>query len=277
MQQEERYVIVTTANEQFLPHAAVMIYSVLQTKHPDTRIDFYLLDDGVTLETKARLNKMLSDDRSSIAYLEVDKNQYASYVSNERFPSAVYHRISIPSLLEKTDYTRALYIDGDMVAAADLTELLSVNLQDSVIGAVEDSGFHPRLEKMGIHSKSGKYFNSGMMLIDLEKWRSEDISQQTFTFIQEHSEKLVFFDQDALNAILHDKWLPLHPKFNAQTMMLTKETTHPDPEGERLCQEARKEPVLIHFNGVHKPDHPDCQHPYVDLYREYRQYTPFPL
>jgi len=277
MHQEDRLAIVTTANGQFLPHAAVLIYSVLQTKDPETQTDFYILDDGISLPNKDTLNHMVTDDRATISYLEVDTDYYDTFVSSDRFPSAVYHRISIPDLLKETDYDRALYLDGDMVVRENLRELWNADLGGNIIGAVEDSGFHPRFNDMGVETGNGKYFNSGMMLFDLNKWRELDIGEKVFQFIIENQENLVLFDQDALNAILHDRWFLLHPRFNAQTGMLTKEKVHPDPEGEKLHEEARSNPAIIHYNGEHKPDHPDCIHPYKELYRELRAQTPFPI
>lgn len=277
MHQENRLAVITTANGEFLPHAAVLIYSVLQTKHPDTHIDFFILDDGISLPHKDTLNHMVTDERASLSYLQVDADYYHSFVSNDRFPDAVYHRISIPDLLEDLDYDRALYLDSDMIIREDLRDLWNTPLEGHIIGAVEDVGFHPRFQQMGVRSMNGKYFNSGMVLFDLNRWREEAIGEKVFEFIAQNAEKLHFYDQDALNAILHDRWLPLHPRYNAQTGLLTKENIHPDPEGEKRHEEARNRPAVIHFNGVHKPDHPDCEHPYVGQYRELREQTPFPM
>ncbi|WP_028274600.1 glycosyltransferase family 8 protein [Atopococcus tabaci] len=277
MHQENRLAVITTANGAFLPHAAVLISSVLQTKHPDTRIDFFILDDGISLPHKDTLNHMVADEQATLSYLQVDADYYHSFVSNERFPDAVYHRISIPDLLEELDYDRALYLDSDMIVREDLRELWNTPLEGNIVGAVEDVGFHPRFQQMGVQTRNGKYFNSGMLLFDLNRWREEAIGEKVFAFIAKNAEKLHFYDQDALNAVLHDRWLPLHPRYNAQTGLLTKENIHPDPEGEKRHEEARNRPAVVHFNGVHKPDHPECEHPYVHHYREIRERSPFPM
>ncbi len=90
-------------------------------------------------------------------------------------------------------------------------ELWQTNLEGNVIAAVEDAGFHDRLEKMGITKENEKYFNSGMMLIDLVRWRAKSITQKVLDYINQNPEKLRFHDQDALNAILYNDWLHLHP------------------------------------------------------------------
>ena len=42
-----------------------------------------------------------------------------------------------------------------------------------------------------------------------------------------------FHDQDALNAVLHDRWTLLHPKWNAQGYILSKAKKHPTIYGEK--------------------------------------------
>lgn len=73
-------------------------------------------------------------------------------------------------------------------------------------------------------SETAKYFNSGLMIIDMDKWRKHSISEKVINFINNNSEDMfVFHDQDALNAILYDQWHDLHPRWNAQTHIMLKE------------------------------------------------------
>lgn len=75
-------------------------------------------------------------------------------------------------------------------------------------------------------SDTAKYFNSGIMIIDVEEWRRNSISEKVISFINNNSKDMfVFHDQDALNAILYDKWYGLHPRWNAQTHIMLKEKT----------------------------------------------------
>ena len=144
-------------------------------------------------------------------------------------------------------------------------------------GAVEDAGFHNRLEKMGIESETDLYFNSGLMVMDLEKWREEKITEQVLGFIENNPEKLRFHDQDALNAILHDRWLELDPRWNAQTYMMLQEVEHPTIQGQLKWDEARESPAVIHFCGHAKPWNVDSNHPFKENYFDIREKTFFPM
>ncbi|MFZ4356097.1 glycosyltransferase family 8 protein, partial [Enterococcus gallinarum] len=80
-----------------------------------------------------------------------------------------------------------------------------------------------------------------------------DVTTKVLRFIEENPDKLRFHDQDALNAVLHDRWTLLHPKWNAQGYILSKAKKHPTIYGEKQYEETRRAPSIIHFTGHVKP------------------------
>lgn len=269
--------IVSAANEDFVPHLATLFLSLLQTKKEETVISFYVIDDHISLSTKEKLNGMVNEYNASISYLQIDTVEFEDMVESDRIPTTAYFRIAIPNFLKTTDVKRAIYLDCDMLALEDIEDIWAIDLGDNLLAAVEDAGFHQRLDAMEIDAESNTYFNSGMMVIDVEKWRAEKISEQVLKFASNNQDELRFHDQDALNAILHDRWLVLHPKWNAQAYILLNEKEHPTKIGEIEYAEARKEPALVHFSGHIKPWHKESDHPYRDTYLAIRKQTPFPI
>ena len=57
--------------------------------------------------------------------------------------------------------------------------------------------------------KSNKYFNAGVMIIDLKKWKANDLKNKSLKIIEENKEKLLFWDQDVLNLYFDDQYEPL--------------------------------------------------------------------
>lgn len=269
--------IVSSTNEDFMPHLATLFLSLLQTKQENTIINFYVIDDHISLQSKEQLNRMVNEYDASISYLQIDTLEFEDMVESDRIPTTAYFRIAIPNFLKSTDVKRAIYLDCDIIALEDIEQIWSVDLGDNLLAAVEDAGFHQRLDAMEIDAESNTYFNSGMMIIDIDKWRKEKISEQVFKFALENQDELRFHDQDALNAILHDRWLVLHPKWNAQAYILTNEQEHPTKIGEVEYAEARNAPALVHFSGHIKPWHKESDHPYRDAYLTIRNQTPFPI
>lgn len=267
--------IVSSSNEAFIPHLATLFLSLLKNKSTDIQLSFYVIDDSISLNSKLLLNQMVSQYKARVSYLTVDETEFESAVESERIPKTAYYRIAIPNLLKTTD--RAIYLDCDMVVLENIECLWEMDLGTNLLAAVEDAGFHDRLKIMGISCQSDKYFNSGMMVMDLKKWREEKISEQAFQFIKTYPHLLRFHDQDTLNAILHDRWLELHPRWNAQTYVMLKEKQHPTVTGRLKWQEARENPAIVHFCGSKKPWHKDSIHPYRKEYLRLRNKTTFPL
>jgi len=269
--------IVSAANDCFVPHLATLILSILKTKKDETKINFYVIDDAISLVSKEALNRMVNEYNASISYLQIDTLKFEDMVESDRIPKTAYFRIAIPNYLKHTDIKRAIYLDCDIIAKDDIETIWNLDLGDNLLAAVEDAGFHQRLDAMEIEADSDIYFNSGMMVLDIEKWRAERISEQVLKFATENSDELKFHDQDALNAILHDRWLMIHPRWNAQAYIITKEKKHPTKHGNLEYTEACNEPALIHFSGHVKPWHSESDHPFRDDYLNLRAETPFPM
>ena len=269
--------IVSAADEGFVPHLATLFLSLLKTKKPDTTICFYVIDDHISLVSKDQLNQMVNEYNAMISYLQIDTLEFDDMVESNRIPTTAYFRIAIPNFLKQTDIERAIYLDCDIVALQPIEDIWRIDLGDKLVAAVEDAGFHQRLDAMEIDAKSNTYFNSGVMIIDLEKWRAEKITEQVLNFATTNQEELRFHDQDALNAILHDRWLIVHPKWNAQAYILQGEKDHPTKIGKMEYDEARNDPALVHYSGQVKPWHKESDHPYQKNYLATRQQTPFPL
>ncbi|SEK96444.1 Lipopolysaccharide biosynthesis protein, LPS:glycosyltransferase [Carnobacterium iners] len=267
--------IVSSSNEEFVPHLTTLFLSLLESKDTNIRLNFYVIDDNISFKSKLLLNRTVNQYKARISYLAIDEAEFENVVESERIPRTAYYRISIPNLLVNTD--RAIYLDCDMLCLENIENIWDIDLGSKLLAAVEDAGFHNRLNTMGVNCQSDKYFNSGLLLMDLKKWREEKITEQAFEFIKQHPHLLRFHDQDTLNAILHDRWLALHPRWNAQTYLMLAEKQHPTIQGELEWQEAREHPALIHFCGHEKPWHENPVHPYREHYFTLRNKTAFPL
>ena len=277
MNRRKEIAIVSSCNTKFVPHLAALFVSVLENSDPKVFVRFYVIDDNIDNESKQLLRFSVKNSRmnTEVEFLKINKKFFENVVTSDRIPETAYYRIAIPELFRGKNVERLLYMDCDMITVKDVTPLWDLEFNGAILAAVEDAGFHQRLEKMEIPAKSTRYFNSGLMLINVEKWLEQDITKKVLTFIEENPEKLRFHDQDALNAILHDRWIPLHPKWNAQGYIMAKAKQHPTPQGEKEYEETRKDPSIIHFSGHVKPWSKDFEGPTKKYYDKYENMTAF--
>lgn len=226
--------IVALSNDNYAVHLATMLFSLFENKLPKTNYQIYIIDGNLSIENKSKINRLLQKYNTSPIYLNVDPNIYKHCKAWGHVSQEAFYRISIPDLLDKS-IKKVIYLDSDLIIKGDLNELWeNEQLEKHFLGAVEDP-----VDFSGIKLPRGyKYFNSGVLLMNLKKWRKYNISNKVLLFINKYPGKIMWWDQDALNAILYNKWFQLDYKWNYQVFRMG----HLDIS-----------PVIIHFNTDVKP------------------------
>lgn len=260
--------IVSAANSNFVEPLAILYASILNNNDDNRHYAFFVLSDQLTARDQATLRQITESFNAELTFIEVDEAPLAAAIQDDQVLKTAYYRLLIPNLLPEIE--RVLYLDCDTLCLENLARLWDVELGNIPVAAVEDAGFHNRLAQMAIDYKSIRYFNAGVLLMNLTIWRQQKITEQILTFIKEYPQKLRFHDQDALNAILHDRWIHLHPKWNVQTSILMDFIVAPTERINRQFLSAQKEPGLIHFCGSEKPWDKSSTHPYTPQYRFYK-------
>jgi lipopolysaccharide biosynthesis glycosyltransferase len=189
----------------------------------------------------------------------------------------VWYRIFMPQLLP--DLARVLYVDADVIAMDGLEPLWATELGDHPFAAVTNivpEYFQHRAAELGLPGPQ-HYFNAGIVLWNLTQLRREPFLEQVLAYAREHMERLLWLEQDILNALYWRRRLPLHPRWNAQNGIFYAAwgTRLLDPQE---LAEAREHPALLHFEGgsFGKPWHILCAHPLRARYFFHRRRTPWP-
>jgi len=266
----EKIKIVSATDDNYAQHLGVMLCSLFENSN-NNNFDIYIIDDCISEENKNRLHNIITNSNANLFFLKVDKEKYNNFKISYHFSHVIYYRISIPELLE-TSVKKAIYLDCDLIVKDDISNLWNINISDYFIAAAENPKFKRYADlKMPINSK---YFNSGVMLINLEKWRQCNISDQVLKFIKNNLDKIVLWDQDALNAILYNKWKELPPKWNQQTIMFEIDVSETNFTKEEFT-EAIENPSIIHYTTSSKPWHYMNEHPLKNEYYKYLKKTPW--
>jgi lipopolysaccharide biosynthesis glycosyltransferase len=189
---------------------------------------------------------------------------------------ATWYRISLDELLPEAD--RVLFLDVDLLVRESLLPLWTTPLDGHLIAAVTnvppgpERGYVERPELGG-----DRYFNAGVLLIDLAAVRREGIGPYLRQYAVREAARLKWRDQDALNEVLHARRLPLHPKWNCMNAVL--HFSYADEYFDaRELEEARGHPAIRHFEGpsFNKPWHLLADPPDRREYRLHRGRTPWP-
>lgn len=172
--------------------------------------------------------------------------------------AATYYRLWISHAVP-ADADRALYLDCDTVVRGSVEPLLGVDLGNCILAAADNGMGGADGAKLGL-PKAVTYFNAGVLLIDLDRWRASDAEMRVRRFIATHPHKLKWADQDALNAVLYGERLKVAQTFNWQDGRI---------RGWRAA--------VRHYAGARKPWNETAIPLPTLAYWRYRQRTPYAL
>lgn len=147
----------------------------------------------------------------------VNQKLVESFPHNEAWSPAMYYRI-LAALYFNNKVRRVLYLDGDTYCRGDLSQLYYMNLHDNIVAAVRDvfqnqEAYNQRIRYIG-HTGDG-YFNSGVLLIDIERWNNERITEKALQYLRENPSRWENApDQDVLNVLLANKVEWANNKYN---------------------------------------------------------------
>ena len=283
-------IAVLAADEQFAMPLAVTVRSALESLAPDKRLQLYILDAGITDSTKQRLLRSWPADRFRVEWLAVDASQLAGSPVSGHVNLVSYYRILIPRMLP-SHVRRVIYLDSDLIVRSDLSRLWAHELGGHPCIAVQDCsapyidsaqaapnfsachsyiGCHepvPNFRTLKLNPRAA-YFNAGVLLMDLDAWRKEDLSDQLLACLRDQRKHVRWWDQYALNVVLNERSCALDPRWNQGSHIYLYPSWQRSPFDRSSYLQQREDPYIIHFTTRHKPWRPSCRHPLRRLFFE---------
>ena len=270
--------ILLCIDEHYTQHAGVTIASILYNKKSMNPVVFHIVNDDVSAESYEKLKQVTDKYGAKIVLHKIDSDCVNHLPVNKHLSKAAYYRLLVAEILS-CEIEKVLYLDVDLLVRSDITALWDTDISGKYVAAVQDLGIESKgeyLRKILKMPPQEPYFNSGVLLINLKKWREDFINSKILAFIDENADKVIYPDQDGLNAILWGKWVFLHPKWNAYRVLFRK--YYKFSERKKLPEEFRqaaKNPNIVHFTGALKAWHAGCLMPYVKEYYIYLAMTPW--
>jgi len=175
---------------------------------------------------------------------------------------------------------KVIYLDSDLLVLGDLAQLWDKDITDTFLLAVQDMGepyvSSPRalnnFKELGIPAYY-KYFNAGVMIINLNRWRAEQISRLALDYLEQNKAIIRWWDQDALNAVLAGNWSELDPRWNQIPHIFQYPSWKESPFDKNAYERIITDPFIIHFATSSKPWQYDCKHPAKSMFFNYLDKT----
>jgi lipopolysaccharide biosynthesis glycosyltransferase len=271
MSQRDAITIVCSADAAYVLPLTVMLVS-LRTHLPAHRhVDVHIIDDRIPEAQKASVQRSLADKHVTLSWHTPDRSRLVGVPLWGRLPVCVYDKLLAPDILPEGVHT-ALWLDSDTLVVGDVSPLWDAGTGDDIARAVQDPLVPLVSSDMGVARyrelrlrADAKYFNCGVMLINVARWRQHRVSECALSYLKTYARDVAFWDQEGLNAALSERWGALDPQWNWSVSV-----------GEGFRQRSIGAHVKIaHFSGNLKPWKHDSANPYFALYHEYIDRTEF--
>ena len=268
--------ILATPSDNYAMPCGVMFYSAC-VNNPKGSLHFYILSDKTFSESnKEKIRKIVTPFNNLIDFISVDEDtvKHSTAVECSYYPRYVFYRLFAFRFLS-LEIHKILYLDCDIIIRDSLSPLWEIDISNYGIAGVPDvtEGDVRHYNRLQYPSKYG-YINAGVILMNLDYWRRNNVGNRIVEVLKKHSEKLAFHDQDVLNMVFYNSKIHISIKYNVQSGFYYKKNYFTfeylkykdDLEKSRTC------PTILHLCGP-QPWSIGCVHPFKDEFFKYQAQT----
>jgi len=218
--------LVCVSDNHYVVLMAGLLKSIEVNHLTEEKINVYIVEDGIKRINKKKLIESLNSNKIKINWIKINDaipTNFKLPVDQSSYPKNIHVRIFIPHFMTE-NVKRVIYMDVDMIVLKDISELWKMDIGNNTIAAVQDS-ISPQCQtetdggidnylQLGLTADT-KLFNSGLIIMDVEKWMKDEMSKNVIDIIEENKEFARFPDQYGLNVGFANKWFELDKNWNA--------------------------------------------------------------
>lgn len=268
--------IVYATDDNYAKHVAVSLVSLYENAKSDELPVVYIIGNHLSKVNIDKLDNVANKYGGKVKYLKADiaMDKLPKDINTANLTVSTYIRLFLAEIMPN-DIKKILYLDCDTYICCNILYLLNFDFAGKLIAGIEDTMYPHMKTKIGLH-ESDRYINAGILLINLEEWRRQNITKEFIKFIFKFNGSVPHLDQGVINGVFRGqiKYMPL--RYNVQSPIFAIHTykrllsfhgmTSYYPEVD--VKLARKNPAIIHFTSFFtgRPWEKGCLHPLRKLY-----------
>ncbi|OBQ54102.1 glycosyltransferase family 8 protein [Tamlana sp. s12] len=277
--------VALSSDENYVPFLATAIISIIENNGEESKLTFHIISVGISLDSQNKLQNMIESNAANCNFYDFEKSrELVGDFIFEVDKINKYARLYLSKLLPET-IEKVIYLDCDVLVLGSFNALWDINIDNYSFAGVPDVITANHKSSIGIPLDK-KYYNSGMLIMNLKKFREEKSIVRVEEYMKTYLNRKVKYsnDQAVINALFHDDFYTLPPKYNCITpfYLMTK------PQIEKLfgmkifysndeLQEAINNPILVHLTPsfIKRPWVKGSEHPLTEKYLMYLKKTPW--
>lgn len=279
---------VYTTSDSYAEITGISILSLFENNKNVEKLSVFVIDNGITEQNKEKMMSIANQYHRELLFLpKPDIFENLDFKMNVgRWHISTFYRLFMTKVLPET-LDKVFYIDSDTIIRQSLDSLYNLDLGECIVAGADDFRSNSYRTNIGLEPDS-TYINNGFLLIDLYKWRNQNIENQFLEFIIQYKGDITYMDQGVLNGVIGKmkKVYVLPPKYNSQTVFhdfkyndlirIRKPEQHATEEE---IKEAKENPVVVHFTSCFisgtRPWMKKNNHPFRNEYLQYKEMSPW--
>ena len=262
--------LLVTVDKNYIPPLQVMLTS-LYMNNPGEDVEMYLLHSKLQEKELEPLEKQCGRLGYKFFPVKIEDSWFSQAPVTKQYPREMYYRLLAPCFLPQKLH-RILYLDPDILVINSLKPLWETDMKGRLFAAAAHTGktnLANNINQVRLGT-THKYFNSGVLLINLDQGRKEILPEEIFRYAGEHAKELLLPDQDILNAVFGSRTLELddylwnYDARNYSTYLLRS-------GGVCDMDWVMGNTGILHFCGKTKPWQAGYIHRFGILYKHYMQ------
>ena len=273
--EKSHIVVACSSDDKYAPYCGAMITSLLHNNMQND-IKVYILSANMSRANLAKFTQLAKEYNQQITIVTIDAEKFLRLPIGRRFTNITketYFRLALPSLFPYEN--KILYLDCDMIVRHDLRELWKTDLDGYAIASVKDNVYmiQQNIVRLG-YPIEHSYYNIGMGLYNLAFLREFNFETKVWNYIDENLEKIVYHDQDIINAVCHGLFKDVSVRWNMLDVFLMVDP-HIVDEKRTDLENWIENPGIIHFSAKYKPWNTEGFHPYGVEFWKYVKISPW--
>lgn len=244
----------------YIPMMGILMTSLVKN-NPAKSFSFHVFLDNFDSQDLKKFEEFCTTYKKvEINFYKILPDLFRNFYFEKGYSIAIFYRIIAADFLSET-VENLIYMDSDMLCLKSIEDFFQFTPKNTLMAAVEDSGKWIPQHKKNLNLRDGyRYFNTGILYLNLKMWRDENISEKTLKILSQ--DKYQFPDQDALNIVVSQNnyevnYIP--NKFNYFFRI------------DGVEQNLKDDVVILHYAGQIKPWHAWCESDLKKIYEDYQK------
>ncbi len=207
-------------DENYDIQGCVSMFSLLE--NVKEKINIYIIKDQSN--SSFSIPKKIQDHKNlnNLVIKNIRTKEEFYNVTLAHVSQATFYRLYLSSLFEEEDFN-IIYLDADIVCVGNPINQLTKAFNDMDSNA-NFIGFADELKRneysepfLRLEMNNDKYFNAGVMLLNLKKWKEKNYTQKSLELIKKLKDRAKFWDQDILNSLIDGRYYTISNDLNFRT------------------------------------------------------------